>query len=69
MYKQPTRCEWCRRILSKNGDMSSNGQTINGIRWYKTKRGYCHPGRCNELQMKRENSEPVFRAPLRLVPP
>ena len=69
MQKEPVRCLWCRQILAKNGEIGRDGRTVQGVRWYKTRRGYTHAGRCNEYQMKRENSEPVFDAPLRLVPP
>jgi hypothetical protein len=71
MQKEPVRCQWCRRILEKNGEPDERGYTRAGVRWYRVRRGYTHAGRCFEYQMKRENSEPVFTAPplMRLVPP
>ena len=68
MANDPTRCAWCKRILDKNGDPGRDAYKLTGVRWYKVRRGHTHAA-CFALQMKKENSEPVFSVPLRLVPP
>jgi hypothetical protein len=62
-------CLCCKQRLEFNGEMGRDGYTVSGARHYKSRKGYTCSSRCHDIQVAREIAEPLFPAPMRLVPP